>query len=341
MTGIAHKAAGLIRSLGAALLISVIATATSEAATNLRMSTLAQPGSAGHRAAELFAERVKEATQGSIEITVYPGNQLGDWDEMHEFLARGSVDLALQPVSTRFEKELSITWFPYMVQDYESAKKAFGGDGYLFKAVEEILEDGSVKVLAPYAVGMGGGGFTRAVPEPRDPSAQQGLRIRVWPGGTTHRELMRRFGFNVATFPWAEISGALQTGLVEGLIGATPELAVENFESELKMWIQYNDHFELWWFIINPDLFSALAAADQEVMLTVARDIAEQSFDAAEMADQENLAELRAAGVEVVLLSDEELAEFTRVAREEVWPKIADEIGSQALDRIKMHLGLK
>lgn len=335
-----RQAAGLVAGVATTALVMATVLAPGAAAeTELILSTLAQGDSHAHQAVQLFAEKVAQATNGRIEIKVYPASQLGDWPEVHEEVVLGSVHLALQPLSTKFEERLAINWFPYTVRDYASARAAFSEGGYIFEAVEAMLQGGEVKILAPYAVGMGGAGFTRVVPEPRNPDAQHGIRVRVWPGGTTHLQLMKRFGFSVATFPWAELDGALRTGLVDGVIGGTPQLAAENFKDLLKMWVQYDDHFEIWWLVMNRALFSSLPAADQEALLAAASDIAPQSFDAAERADQDGLERLREAGVDVILLSEAEVAAFTRVAREDVWPQIADEIGPKAMDQLNARLG--
>jgi TRAP-type C4-dicarboxylate transport system substrate-binding protein len=335
-----RQAAGLIAGIvTSALAMSAVLAPSATAETELILSTLASRDSNAQQAVEQFADKVAEATNARIEIEIYPASQLGDWAEVHEEVALGSVDLALQPLSTKFEEGLAINWFPYAVQDYAAAKEAFAEGGYVFDAVEGMLQDGEVKILAPYAVGMGGAGFTSAVPDARNPDAQHGLRIRVWPGGSTHLELMKRFGFRVATFPWAELDGALRTGLVDGVIGGTPQLAAQDFGELLSMWIQYNDHFEIWWLVMNRALFDSLPAEDQEALLAAASDISAPSFDAAERADQDGLEKLRAIGVEIVLLSDAELAAFTRAAREDVWPKIASEIGPEAMDQLNARPG--
>src|SRR5919106_3432035 len=230
------KAAGLVTCAVTAAL--AIIPAAGAAAETLTLSTLAERGSEAHQAAERLAERVAEATDQRIQIQVRPASELGDWPEVHEGVVYGAVDLALQPLSTQFDGRLAIAWFPYTVQDYASAREAFAEGGYIFEAVEAILESGAVEILAPYAIGMGGAGFTSAVPQPRNPDAEQEMRIRVWPGGTTHRELMQRFGFSVATLPWAELEGALRTGLVDGVIGGTPGLATGPFKDLLTMWVQ-------------------------------------------------------------------------------------------------------
>jgi TRAP-type C4-dicarboxylate transport system substrate-binding protein len=178
-----------------ALVIATVLAPGAAAETKLILSTLAARDSEAHQAVQLFAKKVEEATDGRIEIEVHPASRLGDWADVHEEVVLGSVDLALQPLSTRFEERLAINWFPYTVPDYAAAREAFAEGGYIFEAVETMLQEGEVRILAPYAVGMGGAGYTSAVPEPRNPDAQQGIRIRVWPGGSTHLELMKRFGF--------------------------------------------------------------------------------------------------------------------------------------------------
>jgi TRAP-type C4-dicarboxylate transport system substrate-binding protein len=342
MTNLTQRtAAGLVAGVvTTALVMATVLAPGAAAETKLILSTLAERDSEAHQAAQLFAEKVKEATDGRLEIEVHPASRLGDWADVHEEVVLGSVDLALQPLPTKFEERLAINWFPYTVPDYAAAREAFSVGGYIFEAVDAMLQGGEVEILAPYAVGMGGAGFTSAVPEPRNPDAQQGMRIRVWPGGSTHLELMKRFGFRVATFPWAELDGALRTGLVDGVIGGTSQLAAESFKDLLKMWVQYNDHFEIWWLVINRELFASLPAEDQEALLAAAGELGAQSFDAAERADQDGLEQLREAGVEIILLNDAELAAFTRAAREDVWPKIADEIGPDAMKQLNTHLGL-
>ena len=332
-----RKAAGLVTYAATVGLATVLAAGA--AGETMMLSTLAEPGSSAHRAAERLAERVAAATDRRIEIQVRPASELGDWPEVHEGVVYGSVPLALQPLSAQFDERLAINWFPYAVPDYASAREAFAEGGFIFEAVEAMLEGGAVEILAPFAVGMGGAGFTSAVPEPRNPDAEQGMRIRVWPGGTTHRELMQRFGFSVATLPWAELDGALRTGLVDGVIGGTPQLATESFKDQLKMWVQYNDHFEIWWLMMNRALLSSLPSDDRDALLAAAGEMGRQSFETAQQADQDSLETLREAGVEVVVLNDAELEAFTRAARQDVWPKIADEIGPEAMDQLESHLG--
>ena len=104
------------------------------------------------------------------------------------------------------------------------------------------------------------------------------------------------------------------------------------------MWVQYNDHFEIWWPMMNRALFSSLAPEDQAALLAAASDMGHQSFETAQQTDQESLEMLREARVEVVVPTHAEIEAFARAAREDVWPRIADEIGPEAMNQLEAHL---
>ena len=321
-----------------ALATAVIGSAATAQDYTLRLSTLMKPDSDGARAAESFAEKVAEKTDGRIEITVYPASQLGDWIEVHEQVSFGALDLAMQPLSNSYDQRLAIAWFPYTTTTYESAQQAFTEGGYIHEIVDDVIAEQNLKLLGVYGVGMGGAGFAGEVDNPTDPNADHNLKVRIWPGGTTHRHLMERLGYNTATVPWAELYTGLQTGVVDGQIGGTPEMALDNFKDVTKTWIQYNDHFEPAWFFVNRGLYDSLSEADQQALVEAAQEVTKARFAEVEKADQAFLQEMRDAGIEVVDLDEATLEEFARVTRDEVWPEIEGEVGEEVLARLQSAL---
>lgn len=333
-----------LRNLAAAVATVVLigmATGPAAAETTLRMSTLFKPGSAGAEAAEEYARRVEERTDGRVHIDVYPASQLGDWVEVHTQLMQGAVDMALQPLSASFDKRLAIAWFPYMTPTYAAAEQAYSQGGFVFEIVDDIIAEQNLKLLGVHGAGMGGAGFATAVEDPKNPEAEHEIKIRVWPGGTTHRVLMDRLGYSVATVPWAELYTAMQTGVVDGQIGGTAEMTLANFKDITEMWIQYNDHFEPGWFVINRARFESLPEADRQVLLAVAQEMTKARFDALRTADKQYLAEMREAGIEVVTFSDEKLEGFAEFARQEVWPEIGDQLGEEVMARLREAVGVE
>jgi TRAP-type C4-dicarboxylate transport system substrate-binding protein len=329
----------VVRSLSVLALATVVigGPATAQDHT-LRLSTLMKPDSDGAKAAQRFAHKVAEKSEGRIEIQVYPASQLGDWIEVHEQVSFGALDLAMQPLSNSYDQRLAIAWFPYTTTTYASAEQAFTEGGYIHQIVDDVIAEQNLKLLGVYGVGMGGAGFASEIDNPTDPNAEHDLKVRIWPGGTTHRHMMERFGFNTATVPWAELYTGLQTGVVDGQIGGTPEMALENFKDVTKTWIQYNDHFEPAWLFINRPLFESMSEADQKALVDAAQEITKERFAEVEKAEQAFLQEMRDAGIEVVALDEATLEEFARVTREEVWPEIEGEVGEDVMARLRSAL---
>jgi TRAP-type C4-dicarboxylate transport system substrate-binding protein len=330
-----------VRSLSTVALATVVlGGAVSAQDYSLRLSTLMKPDSDGAKAAERFAEKVAEKSEGRVQIQVYPASQLGDWIEVHEQVSFGALDLAMQPLSNSYDQRLAIAWFPYTTTTYESAEEAFTEGGFIHQIVDDVIAEQNLKLLGVYGVGMGGAGFATEVANPTDPAAEHDLKVRIWPGGTTHRHMMERFGYNTATVPWAELYTGLQTGVVDGQIGGTPEMTLDNFKDVTKTWIQYNDHFEPAWFFVSRPLFESMPEADQKALVDAAQEITKERFAEVQKADAAFLQEMRDAGIEVVDFDEATLEEFARVTREEVWPEIEGEVGEEVMAQLRSALKL-
>lgn len=306
---------------------------------SLRMTHLFRADSDAGKAAQAFSDEVKQRSDGRIEITVYPASQLGDWTETHALLMQGAIDIGLQALSTTFDRRLAIAWFPYIAPTYAEAKTAYSRGGFAYEVVDELIQKQGLHLLGVFGDGMGGAGFSKDVSNPSVPGEDKHLRIRVWPGGTTHRVLMEKMGFQVATVPWAELYTGMQTGVVDGQIGGSPEMTYSNFKDITKTWVQYNDHLELAWFVMNSDRLQSLPEADQKLLLDVAQEISTKRFDTVEAADELQLKALEANGTKVVLLTPEQLQQMAAFTRETIWPVIGEELGDDVM--AKLRAGIK
>jgi TRAP-type C4-dicarboxylate transport system substrate-binding protein len=324
------------------ILTSLAFTSVSALAVEkMRLSAIEPPTSTVVMFANEFSERINKLTNGEIDISVYPSSQLGDWVEVHEQVMEGTIDLAVQPLSNSFNEVLALQWFPYAALDFESGKKAFSEGGVIYETINDALAEQDIKILGAFVSGMGGIVYTKAAPKPRDPNSDQGLKIRVWPGGTTHQALLDRLGYQTAPIPWSDLYTAMQTGVVDGAIGATPELAMNNFADVAKMWVQNNDHFEVSFIAVNKPRFDSLPIDQQKAMAKVASQLSAERFDVAEQEHQKYLQLMRDKGIEVVELNKEELEAVAKVVRADVWPKIQGEIGDKNMAKLKQSLGIK
>jgi TRAP-type C4-dicarboxylate transport system substrate-binding protein len=77
-----------------------------------------------------LAEEVTKRTDGRIKFKVY-GPELGDWAEVNEMVNRGDIDMMLVPMSASYDPRWNVTFAPYIVTNYEEAKKVFGPGGFM------------------------------------------------------------------------------------------------------------------------------------------------------------------------------------------------------------------
>lgn len=329
----------LFRTLCSAAALSV-GFASFASAETLRLSTLKQPGSAGAAAAQHFADLVSEKTDGALTVKVYPGSQLGDWTEVYEQVIEGAVDIAMQPLATSSDKRLAITWFPYAFTDYDTARVALKSGGSVFEIVKDVIADQGLTPLAVYGSGMGGAGFPVDVADPYSLDAKHDLKVRVWPGGTTHQVLLENLGYNTAAVPFSELYTAMQTGVVDGQIGVTATITLENFADITNTWIQYNDHFESDFIFMNSDAFAELSPAFQTAVREAAEQVSDAQFTAVEAADEASLQKMRDMGVNVVTYDTEQLEAIAAKVRSEVWPEIKDELGDETYEALRAALNL-
>ena len=78
-----------------AMLIVLGAAAACAEPMTLKLAHYAAVDHPGGIAAQQFADKVKERTNGEITIEVYPNNELGAPDEMLEQNILGAVDMTL------------------------------------------------------------------------------------------------------------------------------------------------------------------------------------------------------------------------------------------------------
>ena len=95
--------AGLARIAIAGLPLTILA-ATASAQTVLKFSHSDQPGGARQQAAEQFAQKVEQYTQGRYKVQVYPASQLANDPKSVEQLQLGGIDFTVTGSDTEVAK---------------------------------------------------------------------------------------------------------------------------------------------------------------------------------------------------------------------------------------------
>src|SRR5699024_2785210 len=89
---------------------------SSEGATELRLGHIFPADSVKDQAANMFADRIEEETNGEITVNVYPASQLGGDEVMAQDVSRGTLDMSFinQGSLAGMNKLLDFHYLPYI-----------------------------------------------------------------------------------------------------------------------------------------------------------------------------------------------------------------------------------
>jgi TRAP-type transport system periplasmic protein len=208
-TGLAALAVGALAMLGA----------QAADAKTLKLSLYVPLDSLQGKAAQEFKRLVEEKTGKSLEIRLFPSNQLGGPYDVIDAQSAGSIEMSLLgfDIYTKFSPTVNLAGLPFIFTSREHAF-AFFNSPLHEQAKEEILKAKQVRVI-------GGSEWTQGpykILLSRDPVKStadlKGMSMRVpnnevdllvWgPNGA---------GANVSPIPWQEAQLAIRQGLVKAI----------------------------------------------------------------------------------------------------------------------------
>ncbi len=283
---------------------------------------------------ERIKEAIAEKSDGRIEITLYPANQMGDYTQVYEEIMRGTIDMALISIPSQYDPRLEIGFIPYIAENYEAIKEVFAVDSYLFNEVSGLHSNLGVKFLGFFGEGFGGVGSSKLPDEPANFNVDKGLLVRV-PPMDVFKFGAEDLGFRTTTIPYAETYAALQTGVADGWVGGPPNLNYLWFRDVIDYFLAYNNSFESTSFVMNDELFNELSPEDQKIIAEAIKEESEKSFDLAKQDEEKYKQMLRDEGIEVIEFTNEELKAMAENARKTTWPKLTDRLTEELVNGLK------
>ena len=276
---------------------------------------------------EIWANMVRERTQGRINIKLYPGVSLIQGDQTREFsaLRQGVIDLAIGSTINWSPqvKELNLFSLPFLMPDYAAIDSLT--QGQVGKDIFKIIDKAGVQ---PLAYGENGyreiSNSKRAIHSPAD---LKGMKIRVV-GSPLFQDTFTALGANPTQMSWADAQPALATGAVDGQENPL------SIYTAAKLHNVAQKHITLWGyvadplvFVVNKDIWVSWTVADRAIVQQAALDAAREQIAISRKgmveADQPLLKDLAALGTTVTKLTPEERAAFVTAARPvfEKWKK--------------------
>ena len=281
-------------------------------------------GSAIDKDLHLMVDQIKSETNGGIQIEIYPGSRLGDYSLVQERVSFGEVEMFVGPLGTAVDKKLAVAFLPFLVSNWDEAKRIYANGGIMFKTMAGFLEAQNIKLIGGWPVYFGGIALTRKPADPGNPDISKEMIIRV-PPIRSFELTAKALGYTPYAITWMYAKMGLKTGMVEGILGGGAEGYLKL--SPLKCYLPVKDHFEYWFVYMNLELWKRLAEADQTVIARAAREMEARRYAVGEADERAGVESLKNQGVEIIEFSDAERAAMMEKVRQKVWPVLKEEIG--------------
>ena len=323
------------------LLSAVLAAATfgaSSAASSadiepisLRLAHVVNEKDGFHAAATKFKELVAERSDGAIQVEVFPNATLGDERTLLEGMQIGTVDMGVitnGPVSN-FVEDMAVFEMPFLFPSREAAYSVL--DGEIGQELLDRLSEVNLKGLA-YAE-RGFRNLTNSQHPVRTPADLKGLRIRVMEN-PVYTDTFRNLGADAIPMAWTEALTAMQQGTIDGQ--ENPVNVIHSFklnETQSNMTLSRHTYAPAI-FVMGMPVWGKLSEDAQAIILQSAKDAAayERQLNAEQEGQQ--LADLKAAGMNIV--EDADLAAFQEAVAP-VYEKYGEKFGDY-LPRIQAAL---
>jgi tripartite ATP-independent transporter DctP family solute receptor len=166
-----------------------------------------------HKGMEFMASRLAELSGGSMQIQIFPNEQLGNETEAIEQVQRGA--LAMTKTSTgpleSFLPEMAVFSVPYIFRDAEHFWKVL--EGAIGAELLRLGESKGIHGLCYYD--SGSRNFYTIGRPVLAPDDLRGMKIRVMKSKTS-MDMVQALGGAPTPIAFGELYTALQTGIVDG-----------------------------------------------------------------------------------------------------------------------------
>ena len=292
------------------------------AQTVLKFSHTDQQGGARQAAAQVFAKKVEELTQGRYKVNIFCCSQLGNDPKNIEQLALGGIDFTVSATGSYAPHvpSLNLTMMPFLVDSYAQGWKLYDESKWL-QAQFAKAPDKGFRFLSTWEAGF----RSMTTKEPLNkPSDATGKKLRTFPNEMM-RWTLEAMGFHIQIMPLPEVYLAIQQGAVSGQENPVDTIYSNKFYEVAPNVTLTNHVYSPIPLAISEKTWQKLAPADQQAVMEAARISAKFSREMISGNDAKQLAEMTAKGAKINARPD--VAAF-RAAVQPVYAKAREKYGA-------------
>lgn len=286
----------------------------------------------------VFAEHVKELTNGTVQVDVYPGEQAGKALQMYDLVKAGAVDLggtATGYVSSDKLPLVGVLELPGLAKNVCSVTDVItklGTEGGVI--YENEIKPAGIRILAFMPYPPYGPAVSRT--EISEVSDLKGLKMRN-AGGLMERTVDALGGVPVK-MPSPEVYQGLQRGTLDTVLFAF--LSVKSYDLDSvadygTTGYSFGTPGDI--LMISEDTFQSLSEDQQAAFIEAGNRTAQHWCEYVDRIESEDIEEMRAGGLNIHTWTEEQVAELNEKTRAvgETWAESLEAMGKPATEVIE------
>ncbi|MGE4483717.1 MAG: DctP family TRAP transporter solute-binding subunit [Oscillospiraceae bacterium] len=238
----------------------------------LLMSTTVGENSNAAKMCVLFADKVKEATGGAVEISTYPSDQLsgGDMPKGVDLLVNGSTDCAFEPVDviSSLDQSLLTLNLAWNLDSYDKAESMLNATAGQY--VADKMSAQGITTLGFIHNGLRQ--LTNNKHEVTTLADLSDLKLRV-PGGEPFMKVFTILGADPLTLSFSELYTALSQSTVDGQENGFDLIYNNSFYEVQKYITVWNYSYGAFGLFFNTESWDKLNDATKAVLQSCAQEV--------------------------------------------------------------------
>jgi TRAP-type transport system periplasmic protein len=318
----------ILRTLTAAVLgAAVMATAVSAQEAKRYRFAYDQPKTTGYGVVgDVFADKLKELSKGTMLIDQYPGAQLGQEPQVLQMIKSGDVDFCISSSANAatVSPQSGVMSLHFLFRSEDHLRKAIA-DPAVAKAVRDMIEE---TVQGAHVIGLATLGLRSMYgrTEVHKIDDVKGKKVRVQ-ATATEDTMFPAYGAQTVHMPFGSVYTSLQTGVVDfGENGINVYLVNKHYEVAPVLSItEHEANNSLVW--ISDKLWASLTPEQKQWVQAAADEVNRVQPTKAIELEHQSETKLTSIGVKVV--RDVDKSGFVKVAAPYL-DKLANDLGPHA-----------
>ena len=306
-------------------LIIALFTPTGETATVLKFGHTDPPDSPRHKAALLFADKVKQYTGGKYEVNVYHSETLGSDPKLIEQVKLGAIDFCVSGIAIYANQlpELGLLALPYLVETFDQGWHLYDDTQWVKDYFNKLLEK-NIRILSMWEAGF----RCMTTKKPVNTVADvKGMKLRI-AKSEMYVWIWSALGANPTVMALGEVYIGLQQGVIDGQENPIVTIHTQKFY-EVAKYVSLTRHiYAPIPLSTNEKMWQKLDKATQDGILRAASEAQKWHREAVIKQDEELLSEMTKKGATIIR---PDIPSFAKASLP-VYDKAREKYGKEVVD---------